>query len=630
MDEYSDVYDLTVEQYHNFALSLGVFVHNSDMCVAALDLYGEDCTQPCPTTARRIWIEAADEQVENLCNELLTRVNADEQVFSIAREVAKYGNCFSGVLQEQKPDGTPGQITQLVAAPVYAMSRIEDDEGRLIGYTVAPIEQMGNTLGMSQPSDLTQGKPTDPPWSFIHWRLLGKERIETYGTSYLWAARRSYRRLRMAEDALVIYRLKRSPDRFVFGVKGLAGMSPEDRQRVLRKIRQELRKKHSLNTGSGEVKQELDPLGVDEDIIVDEDSISVTRLTGSAQVNHVLDIEYLRKRFFGALKIPADYMGFSDAKSGFLSESPLSYQDINFARVVKRLQYSVMQGFALLCQLNLSWLGIDPRSSQAKFTIHMNPVSALDEKNRLDLERVRAETLEILQRVGQALGIESDEWHAYLLQRSGIPSYLLRKSGKEVSDIIKGKISVTERIAKVDLAESRAKTITNLLAESTKIPEAIKERFTQVVDGLIEGKRYYYTMIEGRPSIASTPVVLSLPDLFMPEAGPNVCHSSSCTSHYDRDLYPIVVEKALTEGSKKGSVVIEKAACIADWSSQAKKEEIEVAKNLMQETVAKLKEEATVTAQRQARLTAAAELYGVSVDDIILDLTEEDDDENID
>ena len=70
-----------------------------DVTASCLDLYAEDATPPDSVTGRRIWIEAEDEEVENICNKLLDRVGADEQTFPIARELAKYGNAFSALIQ---------------------------------------------------------------------------------------------------------------------------------------------------------------------------------------------------------------------------------------------------------------------------------------------------------------------------------------------------------------------------------------------------------------------------------------------------------------------------------------------------------------------------------------------------
>jgi len=413
-----------------------------DIIVAALDLYADDAVQRDQSTGKSIWVESYDEEIEKFGNMVLDNVDAQNNIFAVGRELAKYGDSFSGLIQQRKDDGTPGPIIDTMAASVYYMTRVEDEDGRLIGWRVAPIEQSGQPVGVTASQLQEHQNPTDPPWSFIHWRMLGKYRLSRYGTSFIAPATRAYRRLRMAEDALVIYRLRRSPDRFVFALKGMAGLSVEERLDVLNRVRKEMRKNQLYDKDTQKVRADMNPMNPDEDFIIDEEAISVTRLAGSTEVNHVYDIDYLRKRLFGILKIPADYMGFDDAKSGLSSETPLSYQDVNFARMEKRLQNAVMEGYALMIQMDMCWRGINPADERAQFTLHMNPVSGIDEKQRLELEQVRAETLETLTAIGELTGVDAAKWQEYIIQRAQLPKHLLRKDGKS-KGIITGQVEIT-------------------------------------------------------------------------------------------------------------------------------------------------------------------------------------------
>lgn len=422
-------YDVSVEKYHNFALTAGIFTHN---------------TQPSSVTGKSIWIESCNKDIEEIGSRVLENINAESLVFSIARELSKYGDSFSGILQSVREDGTPGEVLDLVPAPVYSMSRIEDEQSRLKGFAVAPLEMLTTRESFAKLGQMQTEAPTDPPWSFIHWRLLGKERTKIYGTSFLQAARRPYKKLRLSEDNLVLYRLKRAPDRFVFALKGLEGMSPDQRRNTFDKFRQQLRKNQSIDPLTGQINQEVNPIAIDDDFIFDESAVSVDRLVGSTQINPVLDIDYLRKRLCGTTGIPPDYLGFSDTPGSFAADIPLSFQDVNFARKEKRLQRAIMEGFVQLVMLNLCWLGVDPSAKSSEFTIHMGPVSSTDERQMLEVDKIRADTIGVLIDIGNQLGIDTPEWHEYLLTRSGIPAHLLRKTPGEVSDIIKGQVRVNE------------------------------------------------------------------------------------------------------------------------------------------------------------------------------------------
>lgn len=414
-----------------------------DLVVQCLDLFAEDAVQKDSASGRVLWAEAEDKEIEDLLNKKIQDLKLEENAFAIARELAKYGDSFSGIIQEEKEDGTPGEIVDLLAAPVYAVTRVDDGEGRLSGFHISAVENL-TTKALGQGKTAPKQTPTDPPWSMVHFRMLGKNRMTSYGTSFLMASRRMYRKLRLIEDNLVLYRLKRAPDRFVFAIQGLNALSPEERARVIREIRQTLRKKTSINRETGTMRSELDPIGIDEDLIIDKDAVEVNRLTGSQQINAVMDIEYIRKRFLGTIGIPPDYLGFSDSPGSFAADIPLSFQDVNFSRKEKRLQAAFMEGVAIILKINLCWLGIDPKSKKATFTLHMNPVSAIDEKQRLEVEKIRVETLAALEDIGKALGITGTEWTEYLFKRSMLPTHLLRPDGKEVSGIIKGTIAVNE------------------------------------------------------------------------------------------------------------------------------------------------------------------------------------------
>lgn len=429
---------------------------SDDIIVQVLNLFCEEACQTDIATGKLVWCEAENKDIADLNNKLLFDIQIDKNAYAIVRELAKYGDSFSGLIQEERDDGTPGAIVDLVAAPVYSVSRVEDNLRRLVGWSLLPIEQMSSSNLWSKLGSVRQEQATDPPWSFVHFRLTGFNRIIPYGSSLLLPARRLYRRLRLCEDNLVLYRLKRAPDRFVFKLKNLAGLSPSEISNVMRKIRQELRKKMDIERTTSYVKSEVEPITIDEDLLINTDVMDIDRLQGSQQINSVLDIDYLRKRFVGCIGIPPDYLGFSESPGSFAADIPLSFQDVNFARKIKRLQAAFMEGIADILKINLCWHGIDPFSEQAKFELKMNFVSATDEKQRLEVEKVRADTLDVLQKIGSKLEVDPVEWEKYLLRRSMIPLSLLSpKGGEEISSIMKGKMNVTE---------DRAKEIDKLIA----------------------------------------------------------------------------------------------------------------------------------------------------------------------
>jgi len=433
---YQQQMELEVERakmYREFDL-----MDDDDIISAALELYCDDACQVDIQTNKTVWAKSANPDIEEAVNGLLDRINVEDDIFALIRELAKYGDSFSGILLSSREDGTPSGVWDIIPVQPSFVHRHEDELHRLQGFSLG-----------AQPNE----DKISHPWDYVHWRLRGKRRGSKYGYSILAPARRPYRRLRMAEDALLIYRLRRAPDRFVFKFKGLANMSVADRIRIMNRYRTEIRKKQLIDPATGTIRAEMDPLAIDMDIFVDNDLMDVDRLAGSAQVNTVMDIDYFRKRLFSCLRIPPDYMGFVEARGGFISKSPLVEQDIQFARGVKRLQRAGIEGFIRLAQIDLAWRGIDTTCKENEFTIHMMPVSYLDELRRAELAEIRSRIIGHLKEIGKNLEVDQAAWISYVAQMSGLPDEVVHGVGEDaVSAGLQGKLELSEE-AKQGLAK---------------------------------------------------------------------------------------------------------------------------------------------------------------------------------
>lgn len=494
---------------------------SDDWVCAILDMMAEEACPRDTTTGKMIWFEAQDPEIERMGNDLLDKIAADVVVYGIAREVAKYGDSYAGLVQAVRDDGTPGGIIGILPASPYIVSRKEDEDARLQGFKI------GDIAGASQVSSIkmSPAQELDPPWSIVHFRLSGNSRSCPYGTSLFYPARRPFRRVRMVEDSVLLYKIKRAPDRMIVGIKGLDGMSVEERQNVMRKIKQELKKRTGIDPTTGTLKQEMDPLAVDEDLVIDENAVTVSMLRGSQNSDQIMSLEYFRKRFLGVIGVPPDYLGFEDTKSGFDNGQSLCQQDINYARKIKRIQSAVMEGFSQIFQIHMAWCGIDPLSAKAKFTCHMNPASALDEKQRLELEKIRVDTVATLEQLGSALGVEGDQWVAYLLQQSKLPLHLFRQSGKEDNKLLRGKIDV----------------VTEGLKNSTTLTETAKK-----VAGLPHSERYKVEAL-----------ITKVQKVFGPQAGPNAFHSRCLAETFGPDVLRPMKTYILAEEWKNQKPAIE-------------------------------------------------------------------------
>ena len=74
---------------------------------------------------------------------------------------------------------------------------------------------------------LTQGNVVLHNWQVIHFRLLGNDNFLPYGSSVIEPARRVWRQLILIEDAMLVYRIVRSPERRVFKIE-VGNVKPDE------------------------------------------------------------------------------------------------------------------------------------------------------------------------------------------------------------------------------------------------------------------------------------------------------------------------------------------------------------------------------------------------------------------
>lgn len=269
-----------------------------DILSGALDTYAEDSTQRDPESGRSIWSEAKDKSVRADVHQLLEVMDAEEQIYSVARSLAKYGDNFEQLAYE----GGRGVIGSRFVPGEY-LTRVEDDLGRLIGFIPGVIDHVDPT---AVSDELSQ------PWDFVHFRLPHTRRELIHGLAMIWPARRTWRQLKICEDSLVYYRLHRAPDRLVHKID-VGDLAYEQKWQAVERYRRQFRKRQHLDPVTGEYKQEYDPMSIDDEYYIAvgrDDNTDIELLSGSSNYDDIVDVLFFRDKLFAALGIPKAYLGF--------------------------------------------------------------------------------------------------------------------------------------------------------------------------------------------------------------------------------------------------------------------------------------------------------------------------------
>ena len=196
-------------------------------------------------------------------------------------------------------------------------------------------------------------------WEIAHFRLLGDDRKLPYGTSMLEKARRTWKQLVLAEDAMLVYRTSRAPERRVFKVF-VGNMDDADIQPYVQRFAQQFKKDQVVDPQSGNVDMRFNQMAVDQDYFVPVRDPSapnpIETLPGAQNLSEIADIEYIQKKLLTALRIPKAFLGFEETVGDGRN---LSLQDIRFARTINRIQKSMVAELNKIAIIHLFLLGFE-------------------------------------------------------------------------------------------------------------------------------------------------------------------------------------------------------------------------------------------------------------------------------
>jgi hypothetical protein len=209
-------------------------------------------------------------------------------------------------------------------------------------------------------------------WEVAHFRILGDDRKLPYGTSMLEKARRIWKQLLLSEDAMLIYRVSRAPERRVFKVF-VGNMDDKDVDPYVQRVANKFKRDQIVDHSTGNVDMRYNQMAVDQDYFIPVRDPAATNpietLPGGTNLAEIADIEYIQKKLVTALRIPKAYLGFEEAVG---DGKNLSLLDIRFARTINRIQKSMIAELNKIAIIHLFLLGFEDELTNFTLGLH-NP-----------------------------------------------------------------------------------------------------------------------------------------------------------------------------------------------------------------------------------------------------------------
>ncbi len=386
---HSDVYNSTLSAYGAFdrmsRYSDFGEMEGTPEIAAALDIYAEESVSS-DEQGKVLHIYSENRKIQEILENLFYEtLNVEFNLVMWVRNLCKYGDFF-------------------------LFNDIHPDYGVINTYPIS-ISEMEREEGFDSEDPMavrfrwvTQGNQVLENWQVSHFRLLGNDAFLPYGSSILEPARRIWRQLILIEDAMLVYRVIRAPERRVFYID-VGNVPPEDVSNYLEQAQTSLKRNQVVDKNNGKVDLRYNPLSVDEDYFLPvrggESGTRIDTLAGGQNTAAIEDVEYVQKKLFAALKVPKAYLGYDEDVG---AKATLAQEDIRFSRTIQRVQKTVLSELNKLAMVHLYCHGYDAEDL-ADFELRLSNPSSIAQQQKLELTRSRFEI------AGSAPeGIVSREW----------------------------------------------------------------------------------------------------------------------------------------------------------------------------------------------------------------------------
>ena len=399
-----DLYDLTVDGYKNYATD-SIIIHNTPEISSALDIYSEECVSP-DVEGNVLHIYSENRMIKKLLHELFyDTLNVDFNLAMWVRNLCKYGDFF--LFNDIHPEYGVINVFPIPIAEVEREEGFDPEDPGAVRFRW-----------------VTQGNRVLENWQISHFRLLGNDAFLPYGSSVLEGARRVWRQLILIEDAMLVYRVIRSPERRVFYID-VGNIPPENIADYLEQAQTSLKRNAVVDKNTGQVDLRYNPLSVDEDYFLPvrggESGTRINTLAGGSNTTAIEDVEYIQKKLFAALKIPKAYLGY-DEDIG--AKATLAQEDIRFSRTIQRIQKTIVSELNKIAMIHLYTHGYT-EENLLDFDLRLSNPSSIAQQQKLELIRTKFEI------AGQAPeGFVDREW---------IRKHIIDLNDDEIARIEKGR-----------------------------------------------------------------------------------------------------------------------------------------------------------------------------------------------
>ena len=341
---------------------------NDPIISSVMDIYADESTVK-DEFGQILSIRSKNQQIQDILHNLFYDIlNVEFNLWPWVRNMAKYGDFFLFLDIDEKYG-----IVNVIPLSVYETIRVEGTDP-------------GNPFSVKfkiENDFLALGKKEFDNYEIAHFRLLSDTNFLPYGKSMIEGGRRVWKQLQLMEDAMLIHRIMRAPDKRKVLVD-IGNIPANEIDTHMQRIIDRMKKTPLVDPKTGDYNLRYNMMNITEDFYLPvrgkDSGTDIQNLPG-LQFNAIEDIEYLRNKLMAAFKVPKSFLGYEEDNSG---KASLAAQDVRFARTIERVQRIMVSELTKIAIIHLYVQGFTDEDL-VDFELEMTNPSVIYEQEKINL-----------------------------------------------------------------------------------------------------------------------------------------------------------------------------------------------------------------------------------------------------
>jgi hypothetical protein len=376
---------------------------DTDAIIAsALDILSEESTLK-NDMGEVLHIRSNDENIQKILYNLFYDVlNVEFNLSWWIRNMCKYGDFFLKLEASEKYGVY--NVIPFAAFNIERQEHYDPENPTAVRFRYDPDGLAADTYGYFKTPNQHDAKSIYfDNYEVAHFRLLTDVNFLPYGRSYIEPARKLFKQYTLMEDAMLVHRIVRAPEKRIFYMN-VGGIPPAEVENFMQKAISKMKRTPYIDQQTGEYNLKYNMQNLMEDFYIPmrgNDTSTKIETLGGLQYDGITDVNYLRDKLFAALRIPKAFLGYDEKLQG---KATLAAEDIRFGRTVEKLQRIMVSELYKIAFVHLYIQGYRDESL-TNFELSLTTPSIIYDQERVMLLK---EKMELAQSMMESQLISSD------------------------------------------------------------------------------------------------------------------------------------------------------------------------------------------------------------------------------